>query len=67
MIVKEPSMTVEDTRPAVVQAETMVSGPVKVTHGDKSWTLTAEQIAASMGFRVRIETASRRWPHPVGG
>lgn len=33
MIVKEPSMTVEDTRPAVVQAETMVSGPVKVTHG----------------------------------
>jgi vancomycin resistance protein YoaR len=50
MIVKEPSMTVEDTRPAVAQAETMVSGPVQVTHGDKSWTLTAEQIAASMGF-----------------
>jgi vancomycin resistance protein YoaR len=50
MVVKEPAMKAEDNRQAVIRAGTMISSSVSLTHGDKTWTLTSEQIAAYMDF-----------------
>lgn len=50
MVVKEPSMKVEDTQEAVAKAQLMISDPVALTEGDHSWSLTPEQIAAYMDF-----------------
>ncbi|MCE5253818.1 MAG: VanW family protein [Actinomycetia bacterium] len=55
MVVKEPDLTVEDNRQAVVQAETMIAAPVKLTFGDLTWTLTSEQIAEYMDFTAGEE------------
>ena len=53
MIVQEPSMKVEDTRHAVDDARTMLSGTVNLGFGEKSWTVTPEQIAAYIDFTSR--------------
>ena len=48
---KEPEVTAEDNAEAKLQAETMISGPVTVTAGDDTWTVSADEIVASMSFR----------------
>jgi vancomycin resistance protein YoaR len=48
--VKEPDVKAEDNAAAQKQAETMISGPVTLTHGTTKWTITAEEIASYMGF-----------------
>ena len=53
--VKEPDVKAEDNAEAQKQAETMISGPVTVVNGGDSWTITAEQIASSMGFTSKNE------------
>jgi vancomycin resistance protein YoaR len=53
--VTEPKVTAEDNAEAQKQAEIMISGPVAVTGGGQSWTVTAEQIASYMGFTSEIK------------
>ncbi len=55
MLVEEPAMKVEDTREAVGQAEIMISGSVTLTDGDRTWSLTPEQIAAYMDFATEMQ------------
>ena len=51
LVTKEPEVTAEDNAEAKLQAETMISGPVTVTAGDDTWTVSADEIVASMSFR----------------
>jgi len=50
--VKEPAVKTEDNAEAQQQAETMISGPVTVAHGDDTWSVTADEIASYMGFKA---------------
>ncbi len=50
MMVKEPDVQAEDNQEALEQARTMISNSVKLTRGDKTWTLTSAQIASFMDF-----------------
>lgn len=50
MLVKEPDIQAEDNQKALEQARTMISAPVKLTSGDKTWSLTPADIAACMDF-----------------
>jgi vancomycin resistance protein YoaR len=52
VVVKEPAVKAEDNAEAQKQAETMISGPVSVVHGDKSWAVTAQEIASYMSFKA---------------
>ncbi|HEX2986556.1 MAG TPA: VanW family protein [Chloroflexota bacterium] len=52
---KEPEVTAEDNAEAQKQAETMISGPVRVSDGAKTWTLGAEDIASYMTFKSEIK------------
>jgi vancomycin resistance protein YoaR len=45
MMVKEPAVRAEETREAVEQARTMVSSPVVLREGKRTWSLTPEEIA----------------------
>jgi vancomycin resistance protein YoaR len=55
MVVMEPSMTVEDNQRAVIQAKTMIATSVKLTFGERTWSLTPEQIAEFMDFTSEEE------------
>ncbi len=55
IVVKEPDVKAEDNQVAQQQAETMISGDVTVTDGDKSWSVTPDQIASYMGFRSEMK------------
>ncbi len=55
IVVKEPDVKAEDNQAAQQQAETMISGDVTVTDGDKSWSVTPDQIASYMGFRSEMK------------
>ncbi len=48
--VVEPAVQAEDNAEAQKQAETMTSAPVLLKSGDKSWSLTPQQIASNMDF-----------------
>ena len=50
MTVKDPAIRAEETQQAVEQARTMIGSPVVLKQGDKTWTLTPEQIAAYMDY-----------------
>jgi vancomycin resistance protein YoaR len=50
MAVAEPAILNADTKEAVQQAATMISGKVKLTWGDRVWTLPPEDIVAYMDF-----------------
>ncbi len=50
MTVKEPEVQADDTQAAREAAETMVSASVKLTSGEKTWTLSPEDIALYMDF-----------------
>ena len=50
MIVAEPRVVADDYQQALLQARTMISSEVVLESGDRSWTLSPEQIAAYMGF-----------------
>jgi len=52
MTIKEPDVQAEDNAAAQEQAETMLSGPVTLTRGEKKWTLDVEQLVAYMDFRA---------------
>jgi vancomycin resistance protein YoaR len=55
IVVKEPDVQAEDNQAAQQQAETMISDTVTVAYGDKSWTITPDEIASSMGFRSEMK------------
>ena len=50
MVIEEPAMKPEDNQQAIVQARTMIGSSVSLTHGDKTWSLSPEQIVAYMDF-----------------
>ncbi|MCX8033619.1 MAG: VanW family protein [Thermoleophilia bacterium] len=50
LVTVEPDVSVEDHQLALDQAQTMVSAPVTLVHGDKSWVLRPEAIAAAVQF-----------------
>jgi vancomycin resistance protein YoaR len=50
VVVTEPKVKAEDNAEAQKQAETMISGPVTLTHGTSQWAITAQEIASYMGF-----------------
>ena len=54
MVVKEPEVQAEDTRPALEQARVMISAPVKLVGEDQSWTLYPADIAAYMDFSAEM-------------
>lgn len=53
MRIEKPAIQAEDYQLALVQAKTMISSPVTLKSGDKTWTLSAEQIAAFMDFTAK--------------
>ncbi|MFH0916926.1 MAG: VanW family protein [bacterium] len=50
MVVKDPEIQAEDSQQALDQAKTMMGSSVALKDGDRTWTLTPEQIAAYMDF-----------------
>ena len=50
MVVTEPAVQAQDNQEAQKQAETMISAPVVLEDGDKTWSLSPEQISAYMDF-----------------
>jgi vancomycin resistance protein YoaR len=50
MMVAEPEVMADDTQQAQLVAETMISGYLKLTSGDKMWMLSPEDIALYMAF-----------------
>jgi vancomycin resistance protein YoaR len=50
MVVDEPNIVEADNQTALTQARTMISGPVTLTWGDKSWTFTPEELASYVEF-----------------
>lgn len=52
MVTAVPGIRAADTTGAVEEARTMISAPVKLTHEDASWTMSAEQIKYSLDFTV---------------
>ena len=50
IVVQEPEVQAEDNRTALEQAEIMLSGPLRLTSGENTWTLIPEDIAVYMGF-----------------
>jgi vancomycin resistance protein YoaR len=55
LVTTEPAVQAGDNQAAQVHAETMMSAPITLTHGDKAWTLSPEQIAAWMDFRTEYQ------------
>ena len=55
IVVQEPDVQADDNQAAQQQAETMISDTVTVAYGDKSWTITPDEIASSMGFRSEMK------------
>ncbi len=55
IVVKEPDVKAEDNAAARQQAETMISGNVTVIDGDKSWSITPDEIASYMSFRSEVK------------
>jgi vancomycin resistance protein YoaR len=50
LVVQEPTVQTEDNRRALAQVETMIGSPVVLKDGDKTWSLTPDQITAFMDF-----------------
>jgi vancomycin resistance protein YoaR len=50
LVVQEPTVQTEDNRRALAQVETMIGSPVALKDGDKTWSLTPDQITAFMDF-----------------
>jgi vancomycin resistance protein YoaR len=50
VVVTAPAVKAEDNRAAQQQAETMISGPISLMYGGKTWALSAEEIASHIGF-----------------
>jgi len=55
MAVKEPAVQADDYDQALKQARTMTASPIKLTDGDKSWTLDTEEIIAYMDFASKTQ------------
>ena len=52
------SITDDDARQALADAEKMMSGPVRVTYEQEGWDFTPAQIATWIAFRpVAVETS----------
>lgn len=60
MVTAVPNIRAADTAGAVAEARTMISTPVKLTHGDASWTMSAEQIKNSLDFTVTVTAGTER-------
>jgi vancomycin resistance protein YoaR len=55
IVTKEPDVTADDNKEAQQQAEIMISAPVTVADGDKTWTVTPDTIASSMSFKSEMK------------
>ncbi|MHB9150143.1 MAG: VanW family protein [Thermoleophilia bacterium] len=55
-----PAIQAADTSGAVDMARTMLSAPVKLKHGDDSWSLSSTQIAKAMDFTTEGEGQNSR-------
>lgn len=55
-----PAIQAADTSGAVDMARTMLSAPVKLIHGDDSWSLSTTQIAQGMDFTTEGEGPNSR-------
>jgi vancomycin resistance protein YoaR len=55
IVAKEPDVKAEDNQAAQKQAETMISGDVIISDGNKTWSITPEEIASYMGFRSELK------------
>ncbi|MCL5736585.1 MAG: peptidoglycan binding domain-containing protein, partial [Actinobacteria bacterium] len=51
---QDPAIQAQDTQDAVNQANTMLSAPVALTSGKKSWSITTDQIASYLGFTTQM-------------
>jgi len=64
MKVTAPAIQAANTTEAVAQVKTMVSDKVGLKHGDRSWTLSPEKVAAALAFRTEgKDEASRLVPY----
>ena len=54
----EPDIRVADISPALGGASTMISAELALTYGDKTWTLTPEDIASFMELTYRTDGVS---------
>lgn len=73
MVVKEPDVRADDHAQALETARTMISGPIQLIRGSKTWTLSVDQIASYMDFTsemqngvstlVPVFTASKMTPY----
>lgn len=50
MVNKEPTLRADDTQQAVAQVRRMIAAPVTLVQGDRTWTLSAEQVGAYLDF-----------------
>ena len=58
MVKDEPEIGAEDNKAALAQAKTMVSAPLTLTWGAKSWTFTPQEIATFIEFTPQDATAA---------
>jgi len=58
MVVAEPNVVAADNQTALDQARTMISAPVSLVWGEKSWTFTPEEISSFMDFTSADDTGS---------
>jgi vancomycin resistance protein YoaR len=63
MIKDDPDIVSSDNATAMTQAKTMVSAPVTLTWGDKSWSFTPQEIASYIVF-TSAETNGASTPTP---
>jgi vancomycin resistance protein YoaR len=53
LVTKQPAVTTESNQAAQRAAETMISAPITLTDHDKTFTVTPEQIASWLNFRMQ--------------
>jgi vancomycin resistance protein YoaR len=58
MVKDEPEITSEDNEAALTQAKTIVSAPLTLTWGSKSWTFTPQEIATFIEFTPQDATGA---------
>ena len=64
LVVQEPAVQAEDTQPAVEQAKTMMNAAVLLRRGDKTWSLTPQQLVTYVDFTpLREDDASTLKPY----
>ncbi len=58
MVVDKPNVVAADNQTALNQARTMISAPVTLAWGEKSWTFTPEEISSFIEFTTASDSDS---------